>query len=230
VLDNFSAVEEVIASDSSIRIFDYVDHYLISDKHGHCATIEFLDGRMVSHTGKDLLAQVLSNSIYEESIDEWKKMSLQKTRGEAVSINGSSLGRFIQAADRVSAFKPTGSRAAVDTAFDILEEVSGQKTKGSPTRWSIVFDTKNFRVYFKTIVHSEIRMIDLRKLDFSCQSPVKMIDINEKISGDITDQLKDYSFKLHFDHAVNAGKKWGLETSPEELKELIRFFGEFPCY
>ena len=95
--------------------------------------------------------------------------------------------------------------------------------------WSIVFDTKNLQVHFKTIVHSEIRMIDFPKLDFSCQSPVKMIDINEKLSGDITDQLKDYSFTRHFEHALYARTKWGLEMSPEELKKLIRLFEEWPC-
>jgi hypothetical protein len=78
-------------------------------------------------------------------------------------------------------------------------------------------------------VQSQIRTIDFQKLDFSCHSPVKLIDINEKLSGDITDQLKDYSFKYHFDHALRAAKKYGLEMTPEELKKHVQSIEEFPC-
>jgi choloylglycine hydrolase len=57
-LDNYSTVDEVIASDSQVRITmtapvnppHPVDHFLVCDKRGECATIEFLDGKMcVSH-------------------------------------------------------------------------------------------------------------------------------------------------------------------------------------
>jgi choloylglycine hydrolase len=88
VLDTCSTVEEVVASDSSIRISDYVDHYLLSDRFGHCATVEFLDGKMVAHTGKDLPVKVLANNRYERSVDEWKKFLQQKNSGESVSPGG----------------------------------------------------------------------------------------------------------------------------------------------
>jgi penicillin V acylase-like amidase (Ntn superfamily) len=231
-LDNFSTVEEVIESDSSLRIVGpgRVPHFLVSDKYAHCATIEFLDGKMVAHSGKNLPVKALANTAYDRSISEWQKISRQKKNGEPGPAMGtSSRGRFVRAADRVSMFQPTDTPTAVGIAFDILDDVSVQPTSGLATCWSIVFDTKNLSIHFKTIVHSEIRMIDFQKLDFSCQSPVKMIDINEKLSGDITDQLKDYSFKLHFDHALRACKKYGLAMEPEELMKEIRIIEEFPC-
>ena len=228
VLDNFSTVEEVIASDSSIRIVDYVDHYLVSDRFGHCATIEFLKGQMIVHTGRDLPAKVLSNNTYEGSVAEWKKTLKQKKRGESLSLQASSVRRFIRAANRVSAFVSTTSREAVDTAFDILEEISGQNTHGSPTRWRIVFDTKNFCIYFKTIVHAVMREIRFQKVDFSCESPVRMVNINERLAGDITDQLEEYSSMRHFDHALHAWKKWGVEIDSSELQRQIRFIEHFP--
>ncbi len=235
VLDNFSTVAEVIASDSTMRIIGRVPpycapHYLISDKNGNCATIEFLNRKMVAHSGKNLPVKVLANTNYDHSISEWNKISVLKKKGKPVPVMIPSLRRFTRAADRVSAYKPTDSLSAIHTAFDILEEVSGQKINGGPTRWSMVFDTKNLRIHFKTIIHPVIREIDLQKLDFSCETPVKMMDINEKLSGDITDQLKDYSFKLHLDHALNARKKWGMEESPEELVQQIRVFDAFPCH
>ena len=56
-----------------------------------------------------------------------------------------------------------------------------------------------------------------------------MIDIKEKLSGDLADQLLDYSFEYHFDHAVSAAKKYGLEMSPEELMKYIRTVEEMTC-
>lgn len=232
VLDNFSTVEEVMASDSTMRIVGpgRIPHYLVSDRYGNCATIEFIDGKMVTHSGMNLPVRALANTPYDRSISEWNEISMQRKQGKPVPVMGTtSRGRFIRAADRVTSFEPIDSRTAVRVAFDILKEVGMKNGNGIATCWSIVFDTKNLRIHFKTIVHSEIRMIDFHKLDFSCQSPVTMIDINEKLSGDISNQLKNYSFRLHFDHALRAAKKYGLEMEPEELKKQIRVIEEFPC-
>ncbi len=232
MLDNFSSVEEVMASDSALRVVspDRIPHYLASDKYGHCATIEFIEGRMVTHSGNDLPVKALANTSYDRSISEWNKISMQKKNGKPVpSMGSSSRGRFIRAADRVMTFEPSDPKTAVNIAFGILKDISLQNGHGIATCWSIVFDTKNLQIHFKTIVHSEIRIVDLRKLDFSCQSPVKMIDINEKLSGDMTDQLKDYSFNLHFEHARRAAKNYGLEMKPEELERQIHLIEGFPC-
>jgi choloylglycine hydrolase len=59
-LDNYATVAEVIASDSCVRI-KTTDHYLVCDKNGNCAVIEFMDRKMVYHTGRDLPVNVLTN-------------------------------------------------------------------------------------------------------------------------------------------------------------------------
>jgi hypothetical protein len=56
-----------------------------------------------------------------------------------------------------------------------------------------------------------------------------MIDVNEKLSGDITDRLKDHSFELHFGHAVRAARNYGLDMTPKELETHIRLIEAFPC-
>jgi len=106
VLDNFSTIEEVLASDSSIRIFDYVDHYLISDRYGRCATIEFIEGKRIVHNGNDLPVKALSNSTYEKSIHEWEATVSVRNYANIISTKGSSLSRFIIAADRIKNFNP----------------------------------------------------------------------------------------------------------------------------
>ena len=48
--------EEVIASDSSMRIasFGRVPHYPVSDTRGNDAKVELIDAKTVSHSGKNL--------------------------------------------------------------------------------------------------------------------------------------------------------------------------------
>jgi choloylglycine hydrolase len=227
LLDNFSTIEEVMASDYGLRIFspDRIPHYLVGDKYGNCAAIEFIDGKTVIHSGNNLPVKVLANTAYATSIAEWKNITSLKENMKPIPPKGTiSRGRFLRAVERVTAFKPTDSGTAVNIAFDILKDISRANTN-----WSIVYDTKNLQVHFKTIIHSKIRMIDFNKLDFSCQTPVKMIDINEKLSGDITNQLVDYSFKYHFEHALRAVRKYELEMTSEELKKYILNIEAFPC-
>jgi len=100
-LDNHSTVDEVIASDSKIRILRYKyittlgGHFLVSDKSGKCAVIEFLEGKMVVYTGDTMPVMALTNSRYAESLDYWKK-------GVAPEFDKwKSFTRFILAADMV---------------------------------------------------------------------------------------------------------------------------------
>jgi penicillin V acylase-like amidase (Ntn superfamily) len=68
-LDMHSTVEQVISSDSEIRLPEsQVDHYLVCDRTGTCAVIEFLDSRLVYHTGKSLPVKALTNNTYEVSL------------------------------------------------------------------------------------------------------------------------------------------------------------------
>jgi len=51
-LDTVRTVDDVLASDARIRIAGSVPiHYQVSDADRRAATVEFLDGRLVAHTG-----------------------------------------------------------------------------------------------------------------------------------------------------------------------------------
>lgn len=99
LLDNYARVSEVIASDALVRISPRRNglgiHVLISDRTGDCASIEFLNGEMVVHTGAQLPIRVLTNDTYATSIYHWQK-------GKAPMLDiGQSIERFIQAAEMI---------------------------------------------------------------------------------------------------------------------------------
>src|SRR5687767_1893759 len=73
-LDNAATVEEVIASDTLVRISagSVPLHYLIADAAGNAATIEFLNGKMIAKMSKDhkLAYPVLTNHTYDYSFEQ----------------------------------------------------------------------------------------------------------------------------------------------------------------
>jgi choloylglycine hydrolase len=219
-LDTCATLEEVMANDARVRIADTVDHYLVCDRAGACAAVEFLEGQTVFHTGDDMPVKTLTNHAYQKAVAAWGAGRLREN----------SLERFGIAADRVTAFEATDPASAVDYAFETLARVSGQTTGGSPTQWSIVFDTQNLRVHFRTSRNPQVRNVDFAKLDFACGAPVKMLDVHAPLSGDISEQLGRYTFETNLQHTLNFVEKWGgTDLSSLEVEVLERGLNSFRC-
>jgi hypothetical protein len=56
---------------------------------------------------------------------------------------------------------------------------------GKP-KWSIVYDLTNRRIHFRTLDNPEIRTVRLNGFDFSCASPVRVFDLDQSGTGDVT--------------------------------------------
>jgi penicillin V acylase-like amidase (Ntn superfamily) len=80
-------------------------------------------------------------------------------------------------------------KSAVDYAFDILRNVA----QGSHTQWSIVYDVRNLAVHFYTNKAPQERHMNLKSFDFACASPVKILDVNADISGNIASHFSNYT-------------------------------------
>jgi penicillin V acylase-like amidase (Ntn superfamily) len=218
-LDNFSTVAEVLASDSQIRIVPNGTqlHYLGCDRTGTCASIEFLDGQMVSHAGDTLPFKVLTNNTYADSITFLKQ---HKGFGGTLLIRDTtdSLDRFARAAEMLKRYEPNTSGATLEYAFAILANVA----QGDRTKWSIVYDIAQRRVYFRTLTNPQIRYFDLNAFDFSCKTPVKVMDINAGKAGDVTNAFGEYTFQLNQTLVGNAFKKTEFTANiPDTILDAI---------
>jgi choloylglycine hydrolase len=196
-LDNFSTVEQVIASDSQLRISNPPprtprSHYFVCDRTGNCASIEYIDGKMFYHTKETMPAKALANSTYEQSLTVLKQHV--GWSGDSSNLqNQSSLDRFVRAAGMVKNYDPKTSESVIDYAFNILA-----KLKWSiPTQWSIVHDIPSLRIYFRTRENQKNRIISFSSIDFSSTTPVKGLDINADLSGDVTKKFNDYTYKIN---------------------------------
>ncbi len=186
-LDTAASVDDVIASDARVRISgDAPLHYLVSDRHGRAATIEYLDGRLVAHQGETMPVPVLTNSTYKESL------AFGQERGGRAPTGSGSLERFARAAAGLAKLKERAPADPLAASFAVLESVAQQNT-----RWTIVYDQTGGSVHFRTATHTPIRSVKLAGIDFSCEAGARMLDLDAKLSGDVTGQLKPYSSEAH---------------------------------
>jgi choloylglycine hydrolase len=224
-LDCSETVEDVIASDSIVRITSDASaplHFLVADAKGNVATVEFLEGKMVVHKGKDLPFPVLTNNTYEESI--------QRTKGSSgnQAFADNSIERFAKACSMVQQFQQNNMKmAATDYAFTILDKVSQQNF----TKWSIVFDISNKKILFKTEGYTAVKSVRFDSFDFNCSTTSKMYNINQHKSGDVAAAFVNFSVDKGRPILETAVKESSPNVSiSNSMKEaLLNYSKEIQC-
>lgn len=193
-LDNCSTVEEVINTDDKLRIKSYAgpSHYFVYDSRGKAAAIEFTNGKMTAHVLDSNDVQVLTNDTYSSS-----KKYLENHNGfggdqSIADCATGSLERFACAAKKIKDYSHNDSNDIVSYSFDILKSISQEFTA-----WSVVYDIPNRAIHYKTAENTNIRSVYLRKFDFSCQTPVMVIDVHTKKTGDISTYFELYTRDKH---------------------------------
>ncbi|HEX7845490.1 MAG TPA: linear amide C-N hydrolase [Chitinophagaceae bacterium] len=218
-LDNCATIEEVIATDKKIRIAGTGNaplHYLIADAKGNAATIEFLEGKMVLHTGKDLPLAVLTNDTYKKAL-----------HSSYIGSNN-SLERFHKACTMLNKFETTTvDRPITDYAFDMLAEVA----QGNFTKWSIVYDITNKTIHFKTNRFNEVKQVSFSSFDLSCKPVSKVWDMNQKANGNINKNFEDFNEKINRRIVETAFKesKEQINVPDKVIESVWRYAGSIRC-
>ena len=224
-LDTSVTVMDVVKNSEAVRIASPVKlHYLVNDKAGNAATIEFLDGKLIARIGTGLEVTALANDTYEKSLTYSKSTTLDKAKSE------SSFDRFTRAASKTKEFaeKPKTEAEAVDYAFEILSNVA---QKGS-TQWSIVYDQRRLRVHFRTRQSPSVKTIDVKSFDYMCDGAVRILDVNAKESGDVTAKFADYTRAANRDlieRSFNGTPFLKDRVSAAERDALAAFPETFTC-
>ena len=218
VLDNFATVSEAVEElkKQTFRI-DAPDmpngsastlHMAITDETGNSAVLEYIDGNLIIHEGKEY--QVMTNSPrYDLQLavnDYWKEVGgLNMLPG----TNRSS-DRFVRASFYIHAIPQTSdAKIAVPSVLSVMRNVSvpfGITTLDKPyissTRWRSVSDQKNRVYYFESTLTPNLFWIDLHKVDFSPNASIKKLSLThgEVYAGDVVKDFKDSrSFTFMFE-------------------------------
>lgn len=207
-LDNCATIDEVIATDSLIRIGQAHEglHYLVCDAEGNTAVIEFLNGKMVSYQRNNLPVSVLENEPYDKSLKNYRS---------------NDYCRFTTAANLVK--KYNGNTPAVDYSFNILEQVA------LSAEWSVVYDITKKQIHFRTTSNNKIRIIDMDGFDFGCGTNALNYNITEADKGNISQLF----VKLNGGRNAEVLKK-AMELNMVELEKaqkdlLFEYFKDAVC-
>lgn len=198
-LDNASTIEEVILSDEQIRISGVSQnlHFLICDKSGNVAVIEFDELGMMIYKGSDLPIPVLENDTYSNSL-------IRKQKGQKC--------RFGTVAKMIENYKSVSDKSPIEYSFSILDKVA---LDGS---WSIVYDIKNMTIYFKSASNQTRKTINISEFDFACDTKGLMFNLLDKSNGDITFSFTEFTSELN-NNKLSAAIKSNSIRLPKEIED-----------
>lgn len=208
-LDNSMSIEEVIASDKFIRISKVNQnlHFLICDKNGNTAVIEFTRKGMLVYKGEDLPIPVLENDSYYTSLEKNK--------------NNQNC-RFKTASNLLSKYD-SKNNSPIDYSFEILDKVA---LDGS---WSIVYDIKKMEIHFRTASQKSIRKILVNEFDFSCNGLGKLYDLKKEDKGNVNTKFQNYSDEVNKGVLKAALKSNGIRFEEYILDRFLNYAGTCIC-
>ncbi len=195
LLDRFATVAEAVAALQSEPLHVVTAplpmdtsrlatvHVSLSDASGDSAIIEFIDGEMVIHHGREY--QVMTN---EPSFDRqlaileyWKGVNPREFLPGTVRASD----RFVRAHFYINAVVQSDDpRVAAASVFSVIRQTSvpwGISIDNAPnlstTRWRVVADHKARRYYAESVLSPSVFWVDLEQLDFDPDAPVRKLDM-----------------------------------------------------
>jgi penicillin V acylase-like amidase (Ntn superfamily) len=209
-LDNCETIEDVINTDKHLRIskINQSLHYLICDKQGNTAVIEFTKKGMLVYKDDDLKYPVLENDRYKKSLERY---------------DSKERCRFFGATNMVEEYSNNTKTSAIDYSFDILNTV---KLDGA---WSIVYDIKNMEIHFKTSSNQNIRKIKINEFDFNCKTTSLVYDLMKKDKDEITFKFTPYSTILNEQKLKSAFKSNGIRFPDIILNHIYGYSASCKC-
>lgn len=181
LLDNFATVPEVLESLFKVTVDGHCQwHFLVADRDGRAAAIEFDEGKTLTYTGDQLPVKVLTNTTYPSCLKKLAKFAGFGGTREIDYTNCKEDLRFVWAAAMLRRLEAGAAAPTVEQAFDVLRQMWC-----GANRWSLVYDPKHLRLYFQTYRARQPRYVDFASFDLSCKSPAVALDIHRPLSGDV---------------------------------------------
>ena len=172
-------------------------HISISDASGDSAILEYVNGKLVIHRGREF--QVMTNSpVYDQQLalnKYWEQI------GGTVMLPGTNRAadRFVRASFYINAVPKTGdAHMGVAEVFSVIRNATvplGITTPGQPnissTSWRTVSDQRNRVYYFESVRYPSIVWVKFSAINFSAGLPSKEFKLATAaeaggVGGDVT--------------------------------------------
>ena len=206
MLDNFGTVQEAVDGLPAVRIVPVTArgrqwplHMSISDASGDSAIIEYVDGKLVLHHGREFT--VMTNEPPLET--QLRNLRSYALFGGSKAMPGDidAVSRFVRAASYLKTLPPAADvdQAVADVqaiARNVASPRGAKDTSGSegedawPTLWFTLGDSTSRRYFFHSTSSPYAYWVDLDRIDFGDRSIARSIDAyDHSLSGDITGRL-----------------------------------------
>ena len=160
--------------------------------------------------------KVLCNSLYADEIKELSQYQGFGGQKEVDLKDKTEVRRFIWAAEMLRHYETNPSKSEVEYCFDIL----GQLDCGN-SKWSIVYDTWNLCMYFNTSQSRKTKFLSYSSFDFSCNSPVKIFDMNQDLSRNVTQHFQDFDDSTNREYLKKTWRAIGVGFPSSLLVSLV---------
>lgn len=197
ILDTCGSVAEAVEAASAVAVDGWGWHFLAADQSGAAAVIEFLDGKVVVHSGEALPVPVLCNERYERDLEDLPAVR-ENIAASPELLEGKDIPRFAQAAVMLERHSLFG-KPAVEYAFDILDRLD----RGG-TQWSLVCDLRNLKVWFRSARSAGIKSVRLGDFNPGCEDAAKFLDLHQGAAGEASGLFGDCSPEAARDFAARA--------------------------
>jgi len=181
VLDSAASTEEAIALISDISIVPIMApvHYMVCDKTDDCRAVEYLRGELVVTKMGEGSEKFLQNSKYEDMKD-WLTTSGHSERESSEDV------KRIFSNDEYST-----EESFVTKSFENLEMVR----QGTWTKWQIVYNLEDQKIWFRTTEKENIRSLDLSDYELDCRKERETLVLNLSTDdeGDIKDLVRPFT-------------------------------------
>jgi choloylglycine hydrolase len=212
-LDTSATIEDVIASDKVVRISpeeEWQSQFFLWDSTGAVALVEWLEGKMVVLKGDALSVPVFVNSTY----DLCARMGDDPT------------GRFKRMSDRYAAYDPAKDTNGFEFVYSVLQQGANMFMPPVRTLWQFIIDPRAKRMSFYSFDNSNLRHLDLKDFDFSCQTQVEVFDLSSGDAGNVRSAFVPYTSSFNADlvnYIFGIYKSHGIPTSDELIEKIIAF-------
>jgi choloylglycine hydrolase len=218
-LDRSATVDEVIASDKVVRISTeeaWQSQFLVWDRSGDLALIEWLNGEMVVFRDATFTVPVVVNSTYQSCLESGD----DPTR------------RFGPMAERLAEYDPSIDIDSVAFVRSVLGKGADKLALPYRTMWRMVFDLTAMRVYFTSVGNDQLRYFDFNSFDYSCQTTGLVLDLDAGNEGDVRSSFVPFTKEMNAElvrYTFGIYQSYNVPTSDELIEKIIEFPESAPC-
>lgn len=218
-LDTSATIEDVIASDKVVRQSpkeEWQSHFLLWDRTGAVALVEWLEGKMVVIKRDKMSVPVFVNHRYD----------LCTGGGDDPT------GRFKKMSERYAAYNPAKDKDGFQFVYSVLQEGANMFPRPTRTLWQFIIDPRAQRMSFYSFDNSKLRYLDLKDFDFSCKTQVEVFDLRWGDAGNVRSAFVPYTSKFNdelVDYIFGIYKSAGIPTSDELIKKIKAFPESTTC-